>query len=61
MGRYRFSWDEIEEVMKDPHDVSWIHEGVSEEISSESEVSGGGELVVDNDGRVHFRSDIEDQ
>lgn len=60
VGKYSFTWDEIEEVVKHPKDASWIHEAVSEHISFEGEAFGESELVVDDDGRVHFRSDLED-
>ncbi len=57
-GRYIFCWEEITDVIRNPSDISCIHESVSEWISVEGETVGGGELMMDDDGRVHFRSDL---
>lgn len=59
-GTYLFGWPDIAEVIKTPCDLSWIHETVSAWIVETGEEYGFGEFVVDEDGRVHARSDLED-
>lgn len=58
-GDYLFSWDEIETVIKDGVDWS-LHEEISMSISEFGESDGGGEFVVDEDGRVHDRDVFEE-
>lgn len=57
-GRYSFSWSEIADVISNPNDVSALHEEISMWIVETGESEQDSELEVDDDGRVHFISDL---
>ena len=57
---YLFDWEEVLALVQDPKQSDWLHRRVEEWIVEEQGYSSSndGELIMDDEGRVHFRSDL---
>lgn len=60
VGNAYFSWDEIIGAISGKEDFFMLKEEAAMRICEDGETYGSAELVVDEDGRVHFASDLED-
>lgn len=60
VGNAYFSWDEIIGAISGKEDFFMLKEEAAMRICEDGETYGSAELIMDEDGRVHFASDLED-
>ena len=60
VGTAHFSWQEIIGAISGKEDFVMLKEEAAMSICEDGETSGNAELIMDEDGRVHFASDLED-
>lgn len=58
-GSAYFSWAEIIGAISGKEDFFMLKEEAEISICEDGEVTGGAELIMDEDGRVHFASDLD--
>ncbi|MDQ1900439.1 hypothetical protein RAH32_08275 [Paracoccus sp. WLY502] len=61
-AKYLFDWEEVLSLIQDPKQADWLHRRVEEWIVEEQgyDKSNNGEMIMDDKGRFHFRSDLKD-
>jgi hypothetical protein len=60
VGNAYFSWDEIIGAISGREDFFMLKEEAAMNICESGETFGSAELVMDDDGRVHFVSELDD-
>lgn len=60
VGSAYFSWEDIVGIISGKVDFFMLQENAAMNICEDGETYGSPELVMDDYGRVHFTSDLED-